>query len=103
MPPLKTCPNPACRVLIYDWHAEWMTDENRALVNNDQAGVDCPECGAFVMIPHHVVTRVAPENVRQARRSMKKAEQWAQWAGTSLENYLKTEPGSQYAQYEFEP
>jgi hypothetical protein len=28
-----------------------------ASVNNDQAGVDCPECGAFIMIPHHVVTR----------------------------------------------
>ncbi len=102
MPPLKPCPNPACGELIHDWHTEWMTDENRALVDSNQAGVDCPECGAFIMIPHHVVTGVAPDTAKQAKRSRKKAEEWAKWAAGSLENDLKTDPGAQYANYEFE-
>src|SRR5579883_1335907 len=77
MPPLKPCPNPDCGKLIQDWHTEWMTDDDRALVNSGQAGVDCPECGAFIMIPHHVVTGVAPDTAKRAKRSRKKAEAWA--------------------------
>ena len=79
-----------------------MTAENRALVDSNRAGVDCPECGVFIMIPHHVVTGVAPDTAKQAKRSRAKAEAWAIWAAGSLENYLKTEPGAQYANYDFE-
>jgi hypothetical protein len=81
----------------------WLTDENRALVDKGQAGVDCPECGAFITIPSHVVTAVAPDTAKLVKRSRKKAESWAGWAASSLEDYLKTDEGSQYAKYDFEP
>lgn len=102
MPPLKPCPNPDCGKLVHDWHAEWLTDEDRALLDRGQAGVDCPECGAFILIPNHVVTGVAADTVKQVRRSRKKAEAWAQWAAGALGNYLTTIEGSQYANYDFE-
>jgi hypothetical protein len=103
MPPLKPCPNPACGRLVHDWHAEWLSDENRALVDKGQAGVDCPECGAFILIPGHVVTGVAADTAKMVKRSRKKAESWTAWAGWSLEDYLKTTEGSQYVNYDFEP
>jgi hypothetical protein len=89
--------------MIHDWHSEWMTDESRALVDGGHAGVDCPECGASIMIPKHIVTGVAPDTFKRAKRSRRKAEEWAKWATGSLEDYLKTEPGAQYANYVFEP
>jgi hypothetical protein len=73
------------------------------LVDKGQAGVDCPECGAFILIPGHVVTGVAADTAKMVKRSRKKAESWTAWAGWSLEDYLKTTEGSQYVNYDFEP
>lgn len=102
MPPRKPCPNSACGVLIYDWHAEWISKKNRGLVFNGQAGVDCPRCGAFILIPGDVVSGVAPDTLPVVKRSRTQANDWAKYVSTTLDAYFKTLEGSQYADYLFE-
>jgi hypothetical protein len=102
MPPRKPCPNPACGELIHDWHAEWISKKNRTLVFMGQAGVDCPECGASILIPGDVVSGIAPDTLPRVKRSRAQASNWAAYASTTLDAYLKTLEGSQYTNYQFE-
>lgn len=103
MPPRKPCPNSACGELIYDWHTEWISKRDRGLVFNGQAGVDCPNCGASILIPGDVVRAVAPDTLPLIKRSLAQADAWARYASTTLDAYLKTLEGSQYANYQFGP
>jgi hypothetical protein len=104
MPGKKPCPNPACGEVIHDWHTEWLTREHRGLVFNGQAGIDCPLCGSSVSIPSEEVIGLAPDTVPMFRRSREQANKWAFWSlgSPTIDAYLKTLEGSQYASYQFE-
>jgi hypothetical protein len=83
--------------------AEVIGKKNRGLVFNGQAGVDCPQYGAFILIPGDVVRRVAPDTLPAIKRSHAQANDWAKYASTTLDAYFKTLEGSQYTNYQFEP
>lgn len=104
MPGKKPCPNPACGEEIHDWHTEWLTREHRGPVFNGQAGTDCPLCGASVLIPSEEVTGLAPDTFPMFKRSRAQADRWAHWSvgSPTVDAYLKTLEGSQYANYQFE-
>lgn len=104
MPGKKPCPNPACGVMIHDGHTEWLTPAHRGLVFNRQAATDCPVCGASVLIPGEVVSGLAPDTLPLVKRSRSQADKWAYWSTGSptVDAYLNTLEGSQYAGYPFE-
>jgi hypothetical protein len=62
--------------------------------------VDCPGCGAPIIITQnqHVVG-VAPPG-QGVKRSRAQAEKWADSRSINLDDYLR---GSPYKSYEFEP
>jgi hypothetical protein len=104
MPGKKPCPNPSCGELIHDWHTEWLVKQHRVLVFNGKAATDCPVCRSPILIPGEVVLGLAPDTVPLLRRSRSQADKWAYWSAgsASVDAYLETLEGSQYAGYHFE-
>jgi hypothetical protein len=95
---------PACRQRIEDWHVEWLAPPDQGRVFRGHAGIDCPACGASILIIHNRdVIGIAPPYQPTAKRSRQQAEKWAQARSISLEDYLQTSSGSPYRNYDFDP
>jgi hypothetical protein len=95
---------PSCGQRIEDWHVEWLALPDQGPVFRGQAGIDCPLCGASVLIVYNKdVIGIAQAGQPTVRRSRKQAEKWAQTRSISLEDYLQTRSGSQYQDYALEP
>jgi len=105
-PGRQKCPN--CKIQIEDWHTEWILgDTSKKLVFRGEAGIDCPLCGASILIPRYdKVTTTAPSDKPTIRRSMSQVKDWAtkaQVTAIDLTDYFQTPAGSQYRNYNFEP
>jgi hypothetical protein len=103
MPP-GTCKS--CNLPIGDWHTEWLTTKDQRLLFRGEAGIDCPNCGASIMIPGAVVGGIAPSDKPMVRRSWQRVQFWATHAQTTpidLNTYFQSPAGSLYKNYRFDP
>ena len=94
---------PACGRHIDDWHVEWLAPPEQGPVFRGQAAIDCPGCGAPILVTRNQnVVGVAPPDVPVRKRSRTQAEKWARARSISLDDYLQ-QHGSPYRNYGFEP
>jgi DNA-directed RNA polymerase subunit RPC12/RpoP len=94
---------PACGRHIEDWHVEWLAPPNQATVFRGHAAIDCPGCGARILVTRNQnVVGVAPPDVPVRKRSRTQAERWAKAQSISLDDYLLRH-GLPYRDYGFEP
>lgn len=103
MPP-GTCKS--CNLPIGDWHTEWLTTKDQGLLFRGEAGIDCPNCGASIMIPGAAVGGTAPSDKPMVRRSWQRVQFWATHAQTTpidLSTYFQSPAGSLYKNYRFDP
>ncbi len=93
---------PGCGADI-DWHADWVAEHK--LIYQGRAAIDCPLCGAAVLMPGYVNFSIAPDTVPVLRRSLTRAHKWAGGHVTpmKLDDYLQTPTGLPYKNYKFEP
>jgi hypothetical protein len=97
---------PGCDEHVSDWHVEWLDPSNRGPVFRGETGIDCPCCGASILIrENRTIVGVAPTGMPTAKRSRAQAEKWTsrQMNPLPLDDYLQTPDGSQYKNYRFEP
>jgi hypothetical protein len=94
---------PACGRYIDDWHVEWLAPPDQGPVFQGQAAIDCPGCGAPILVTKNQnVVGVAPPGAPAMKRSHTQAEKWAKARSISLDDYFQ-QNGSRYKDYEFEP
>ena len=99
------CPNPNCGQDIGDWHTEWLLPPDRYKLDQGQAAVDCPVCGAWVMIPGGAVGGLAPAGHPRVTRKRSQLNKWAihsQVTPIDLDAYFHTPNGSLYQGYDFD-
>jgi hypothetical protein len=68
-----------------------------------QAAIDCPGCGAAILVTKNQnVVGVAPPDAPVLKRSRTQAEKWAKARSINLDDCFQ-QNGSPYENYEFEP
>jgi hypothetical protein len=94
---------PACRRHIDDRRVEWLATPDQGPVFRGHAAIDCPECGAPILVTgNHNVVGVPPPDVPVRKRSRTQADKWARARSISLDDYLQ-QHGLTYRSYGFEP
>ena len=99
------CPNPNCGQNIGDWHTEWLLPPDRYKLDQGQAALDCPACGAWVMIPGGTVGGLAPAGTPRVTRKRSQLNKWAihsQVTPIDLDAYFQTPNGSLYQNDDFD-
>src|ERR1700751_2461521 len=92
---------PACGRHLDDWHVEWLAPPDQGPVFRGQAAIDCPGCGAPILVTRNQTgIGVAPSDVPVRKRSRTQAEKWARARSVSLDDYFQQD-GAQYRNYGF--
>lgn len=104
--PHRSCPNPKCAFHLegkgLDWHTEWCTLPNQALLYNSEAAIDCPGCGVAVLVPENNAVEPNTTGVPLVTRSRAQAIKYLRsQLQTTLDQYLNTETGAPYRHYVF--
>ncbi len=101
MPPNENCPS--CGGHVPDWHREWHTREDQAMLFKGTVGMECPLCGAVVLHMGWSTPLQSPpadSRVGEVTRNVVQAAYWAIVnAGKTLMEYLRTSEGKPHAHF----
>ena len=86
---------PGCGEHVGDWHVEWLAPPTRGPVFRGESGIDCPCCGASILIRENsTIVGVAPTGMPMAKRSRAQAENVGRQADESASpGRLPPDPG----------